>query len=338
MGKSAPKPTDPKETSAAQTGTSVATAIANAYLGNVNENTPDGSTTVTKTGMQSIYDPYTDKTYQIPTFTRNTTLSPEQQAIKQQNDAASLNLSSLGNTLSGKLGTQLTDNFKLGNEATESRLMELGRSRLDPLLSQQDEALRTRLANQGIKAGSLAYDREMTTQGQKANDAYVQLMLQGRNQANQEILTEDNQRINQISALLNGGQVSQPNFMGANMPTIPTTDNAGIISNYDQQRLDAWKTQQATMGGIFGGIMGLGGKLIGLSEDSAKEDKKRLGDIEGEMGLWEFRYKDDPPGTPKQLGLMASEVAKEKPQAVKRGKDGKRRVDYGKALGLMGYE
>lgn len=338
MGKGAPKPTDPKETSAAQTGTSVATAIANAYLGNVNEITPDGTTTVTQSGMQSIFDPYTNKTYQIPTFTRNTTLSPEQQAIKQQNDAASLNLSSLGNTLSGKLGTQLTDNFKLGNEATESRLMELGRARLDPVLAQQDEDLRTRLANQGIKAGSLAYDREMALQGQNRNDAYTQLMLQGRNQANQEILTEDNQRINQISALLNGGQVSQPNFMGANMPTIPTTDNAGIISNYDQQRLDAWKTQQATMGGTFGGIMGLGGKLIGLSEDDEKEDKKRLGDIEGEMGLWEFRYKDDPKGAPKQLGLMASEVEKVKPSAVKRGKDGKRRVDYGKALGLMGYK
>ncbi|MCZ7856001.1 hypothetical protein O9X81_05190 [Agrobacterium salinitolerans] len=338
MGKKAPAPTDPKETSAAQTGTSVATAIANAYLGNVNENTPDGSTTVTQSGMRSIYDPYTGKTYDIPTFTRNTTLSAGQQAIKQQNDAASLNLASLGNTLSGKLGNQLTDNFKLGNEATEARLMELGRARLDPALAQQDEALRTRLANQGIKAGSLAYDREMATQGQKANDAHTQLLLQGRNQANQEILTEDNQRINQISALLNGGQVSQPNFMGTNMPTIPTTDNAGIISNYDQQRLDAWKQQQATMGGILGGVMGLGGKLIGLSEDEAKEDKKRLGDIEGEMGLWEFRYKDEPKGTPKQLGLMASEVEKEKPQAVVRGKDGKRRVDYGTALGLMGYK
>ena len=37
MGKSAPKPTDPKETSAAQTGTSVSTAIANGVMNNVNQ-------------------------------------------------------------------------------------------------------------------------------------------------------------------------------------------------------------------------------------------------------------------------------------------------------------
>ena len=46
MGKpDAPQPTDPKETSAAQTGTNVSTAIANAMMGNVNQITPNGSLT-----------------------------------------------------------------------------------------------------------------------------------------------------------------------------------------------------------------------------------------------------------------------------------------------------
>lgn len=331
MGKKAPQPTDPKETSAAQTGTSVATAVANAYLGNVNENTPDGSTSVSKTGMESIYDPYTGKTYEIPTFTRNTTLSPEQQAIKQQNDAASLNLSTLGNNLSGKLGTQLTDNFKLGNEATESRLMELGRARLDPALAQQDEALRTRLAQQGIKAGSLAYDREMATQGQNRNDAYTQLLLQGRNQANQEILTEDNQRINQISALLNGGQVSQPNFMGAAMPTIPTTDNASIISNYDNQKMQAWQQKQAGIGGLFTGLGNFAGSMISLSDERAKKDIEKRGEIDG-MGLYEFRYKGADEESPKVIGLMAQEVKRKRPEAIVNRPDGLMSVDYDLAL------
>lgn len=337
MGKqSAPTPPDPKDTSAAQTGTSVSTAIANAYLGNINEYGPDGSTRFEASGMQTMRDPYTGKTYQIPTFSRYTELSDAQKAIKSQQDGASLNLATLGNNLSGTLGQQLTGNFKLGNEAVESRLYDLGSKRLDPRFAQEEEALRTRLINSGTREGTAAYDAAMNNFSQSKNDAYNQLLLTGRGQASQELLTEDNQRINQISALLSGGQVSQPNFMGANMPTIPTTDNAGIINQHYQNQLGAYQQQQAGMGGLFSGIGSMAGSLIGLSDDDAKKDKKRLGDVEGEMGLWEFRYKGEPKSQPKHVGLMASEVQKEKPSAVKRGKDGLRRVDYGKALGLMG--
>lgn len=334
MGKSAPEPPSPKETAAAQTGTNVSTAIANAWLGNINEIGPDGSTRVDQTGMQTMYDPYTKQTYQIPTFTRTTELSDAQKAIKGQSDAASLNLATLGNNLSGQLGDKLTGNFTIGNEATEARLFDLGSKRLNPQFAQQEEALRTRLLNSGIREGSAAWNSEMERFQQGKNDAYNQLALTGRGQAVQEQLAEDNQRINQISALLSGGQVSQPSFMGANMPTIPTTDVAGIINTNYQQRLAA--SQQNSLGGLFTGIGQGIGSLIGLSDDKAKKNKERHGDIDGKMGLWTFNYKTEPPGTPKHVGLMASEVEKVKPSAVKRGKDGLRRVDYGKALGLMG--
>jgi hypothetical protein len=336
MGKSAPKPPNPKETAAASTGTNVSTAIANAWLGNINEIGPDGSTKVDQTGTQQMYDPYTKQTYTIPTFTRTTQLSDQQKLIKGEQDAASLNLATLGNNLSGTLGNQLTGNFKLGNEAVESRLFDLGSKRLDPAFAKQEEALRSRLLNSGIREGSAAWNSEMERAQQGKNDAYNQLLLQGRGQASQELLTEDNQRINQISALLNGGQVSQPNFMGANMPTIPTTDTAGIINQDYQNRLGAYQNKQAGLGGLFSGLGSLGGSLIGLSDDDAKKNRERHGDVDGEMGLWTFNYKNEQPGTPKHIGLMASEVEKEKPSAVKRGKDGLRRVDYGKALGLMG--
>ncbi|MGN6535212.1 MAG: hypothetical protein ACTHKQ_05705 [Mesorhizobium sp.] len=336
MGKSAPKPTDPHETSAATTGTNVSTAIANNVMGNISEIGPDGSTRVDATGSYNWTDPYTGQSYTVPTYTRTTELSDAQKAIKDQGDAASLNLATLGNNLSGQLGDKLTGNFTIGNEATEARLFDLGSKRLDPQFAQQEEALRTRLLNSGIREGSAAWNSEMGRFQQGKNDAYNSLLLQGRGQATQEQLAEDNQRINQISALLSGGQVSQPNFMGANISPIPTTDNGSIIANYDQQKLAAWKQQQQTMGGLFGGLMGLGGKIIGLSDDDAKKNKSRHGDVDGEMGLWTFNYKGEPVGTPKHVGLMASEVEKVKPSAVKRGRDGLRRVDYGKALGLMG--
>jgi hypothetical protein len=52
-------------------------------------------------------------------------------------------------------------------------------SRLNPQLSQNEEALRSRLANQGITLGSDAYNREMTQAGQQRNDLETQAALQG---------------------------------------------------------------------------------------------------------------------------------------------------------------
>lgn len=322
----APSPTPPKETSAAQTGTNVATGVANAWLQNMNEVTPDGTKTFEQTGSSSFTDPYTGQTYDIPRFTVTQTPNEQQQLIKDQNDAASMNLATLGNDLSGTLGERLKGNFQLGNDAVEGRLMELGRARLDPMFAQRDEDLRTRLANQGIKAGSQAYDREMALAGQQENDAYNQLLLQGRSQASNELLTEDNQRINQISALLNGGQVSQPNFLTSNgVNGISTTDNAAIIANADAAKANAWGQGQAALGSAIGGI----GGLFALSDERAKTDKEKIGETKDGLGIYSFKYK----GSPKtEVGLMAQEVKRKKPGAVKKRPDGLFAVDYEKAL------
>jgi len=332
----APKPPDPKETSAASTSTNVGTAIANAFLGNVNQITPDGSLTYDQTGTFDWYDPYTGRTYKIPTFTATQELSQQQQAIKEQTDAAELNLAGLANQQSGFLQDYLAKPFEYDNQDVENWAYDLGSQRLDPRFAKEEEALRTRLLNSGIREGSAAWNSEMERLSQGKNDAYNQLMLQGRAQAYQEALAGRNQPINEITALLSGSQVSQPNFVSTNMPTIPTTDVGGLINQNYQQKLAAWQQEQAGLGGLFSGLGSLAGGLIGLSDDKAKKNKKRHGDIEGEMGVWSFNYKDEPAGTPKHVGLMASEVEKVKPSAVKKGKDGLKRVDYGKALGLMG--
>lgn len=326
MGKKAPAPTSPKETSAATTGTNFSTAVTNAYLQNMNEYGPDGSREFNNTGMETVTDPYTGQTYQVPRFSVTTTLSPEQQAIKTQQDGASLNLSTLGNDLSGTLGDHLRGNFTIDNEATEARLFDLGRARLDPLFAQRDEDLRSRLASQGIKAGSAAYDREMALLGQNQNDAYNQLLLTGRGQAVNEQLTEDNQRINQISALLGGGQVSQPMFStNPNVTPMATTDNGSIIANYDNARMNAWQQNQAGWGSLLGGI----GGLFSLSDERAKEDMEKIAETDDGIGIFKFRYK----GSPKtQIGLKAQDVAKKKPRAVAMGGDGLMRVNYGEAV------
>lgn len=324
MGKQ-PDPTPPKETSAASTGTSVSTAIANANLGNVNEITPDGTKTTEQTGSYSWTDPYTNQSYTVPRFTTTQTLSEGQQAIKGQQDAAKLGLATLGNNQTQFLQDYMSKPFDGSNEATESRLMELGRKRLDPVLQQRTDSLATKLSNQGIKLGSTAYDRAMTQDTQGQNDAYNQLLLTGRGQAYQEGQSTRNQPINEITALLSGSQVSQPVWANTQTPTIPTTNNAGIISNYDQQKA----AQAAANSSMFGSVLGGIGGLFSLSDERAKTDISKVGETDDGQNIYKYRYKS---GGPMQLGLMAQEVAEKNPDAVAIRPDGLMAVDYKRAL------
>lgn len=335
MGKpKAPKSPDPKATAAAQTATNVSTALANAQLGNVNQYGPDGSVTYSQNGGQWITDPTSKAKYFIPQYEQTTTLSPEQKAIQDQSNKASLNLGKIAANQSGFLNNYLSKPIDLDNEATESRLMELGRARLDPMVAQRGEDLRTRLANQGIKAGSDAYAREMGSFNQGTNDAYNQLILNGRGQAVQEALTERNQPLNEISALMSGSQVSMPTFgAGTNQPSLPTVDYAGLVDQNYQNKLGIYNNQMQQSQGLMGGLFGLGGKLIGLSDRRAKKDIKPVGKLMGHK-LYEYSYKGKFDDGQKHIGVMAQEAEKKAPEAVSVRPDGLRQVNYGKLFGM----
>jgi len=112
MGKpSAPKPPDPKDTSQAQTGTSVGTAIANTMLGNVNQVTPQGSLNYDQTGSYTFTDPYTGQSYDIPTFTATSNLSPGQQQIYDAQTQAQLGMSQTAAQQADRLQSLLGQDF-----------------------------------------------------------------------------------------------------------------------------------------------------------------------------------------------------------------------------------
>lgn len=93
-------------------------------------------------------------------------------------------------------------------------------------------------------------------QGQAQNVFAAQEAERGR--AVEERAMERNQPINEVSALLSGGQVQMPQF-GA-MPqfgTIPTTDYAGLVNANYQGQMNAYGQKQAMLGSLFG----LGGDL-----------------------------------------------------------------------------
>lgn len=293
---------------------------------NVNQYTPDGSKTYSTNGGQQFTDPTTGASYFIPQYTETVSLSPEQQAIKAELDASKLNLGKLANNLSGQLGTRLTRNFTIDNESTERRLMELGRKRLDPVLAEQKAALDQRLANQGIRIGSKAYETATRQNSEAANDAYNQLLLSGRSQAVQEQLTEDNQRINQIGALMSGGQVSQPTFGQTNQPKLPTVDYAGLKQDEWQARMQIAQQKNAMTQSILGGLFGLGAAFIS-SDRRLKMDIKQIGTAANGLNIYSYRYVW---GGPVQIGFMADEVEQLHPEAVIEV-NGYKMVNYEKA-------
>lgn len=255
---SAPEPTDPRETSAATTGTNVSTAIANAYLQNMNETGPDGTRTFSKTGSEKIFDPYTGQGYDIPRFSVETTLSPEQQAIKGQSDAAELNLATLANNQSGFLNDYMADPFSYNPGQHEAWALDLYNNLNSGKIDQNREALRTQLANQGITMGSEAYDRAIQNFDTSSMDSRNRFLLDSYNTGLQTAKLERDQPINEITALLSGSQVSSPQFQsGVGVNAMPTTDNASIIANTDAARMAAWKQNQAATGATLSGLGGL---------------------------------------------------------------------------------
>ena len=186
-------------------------------------------------------------------------------------------------------------------------------SRLNPSLERDRSALEGRLASQGIRIGSEAYEAAMGDFGRQSNDARMQAILAGGQEqsrlagleaerarfenaaqaqalsqglalgqqgfSNQRTRNQDidasraaalneqvalrNQPINEISALLSGTQVQNPNFISPQVAQMPTVDIAGLtMDNYNRQ-LEAWKQQQQSRGQGFGILGQLGSAYLG---------------------------------------------------------------------------
>lgn len=247
---SPPQAPDPKETAAAQAQMNKETAVAQYGLNATNQVTPQGTSTYKQIGT------WADGT---PRFEQTTTLNPQEQQIYDTGVQTRQNIGQIGTDQSAKIGQLLNTPVNLNNEATESRLFELGSKRLDPMFAQQQQALESSLFNRGVRPGTEQYDRAMGQFGQGRNDAYNQLLLQGRGQATQEALTERNQPINEISALLSGSQVSQPQF--GNTPTagVAPTDYIGAVNTKYQGDMAAYNQQMQQRSAMLNGLFGLGG-------------------------------------------------------------------------------
>jgi len=318
---STPKPESAASQAAAQTGLNRDTALTQQQINMINQVTPDGKLTYNQTGSSSFVDS-TGKTVTTPTYTATTTLSDAQQAIKDQTDAASLNLGSIANQQSSFLKDYLNEPFKADTAAAEARLDELGSARLNPRFAQEEESLRARLANQGIMEGSPAWASAMSNFTQSKNDAYNQLYLTGRSQAMQEAYAERNQPLQEISSLLSGAQVQSPNFTATPSTSVAGADYIGASANNYNAQLNA---ANAKMGGLFG-LLGTGLTAgIKYSDRRLKRDIRRVGRLDNGLPVYAYRMIGSPVT---EIGVMADEVENKMPDAVYVQPNGFKMVDY----------
>ena len=235
----------------------------------------------TKANRVNQYTPYGSLTYKElgdGTWEQNQTLTPQAQATLDKQMALSDKYADTASTGFDKI-QGLLSNPELDMSQLPTRAIDVGKtaqeaimSRLQPQLAQQDEALRTRLANQGITLGSDAYGKEMTAQGQRSNDLQLQAALQGINldQANragalQEQAYIQDRPLNLVNALRSGAQVQSPQFQGyAQQGQTQGANYLGAAQSQYQAGMDATNAANAETSGMMSGLFGIGMGLAGM--------------------------------------------------------------------------
>lgn len=154
----------------------------------------------------------------------------------------------------------------------------------------------------------------------------------------QEQYAARNQPINEVTALMSGSQVTNPNFVNTQQTQIPTTDIAGLINANFNQQMDVFKQNSANQNALLGGLLGLGGNII-KSDVREKENITRMGtvfaaddeDARRALPIYQYSYKDDPSSTT-HIGPMAQDVEKIDPGAVRTIR-GVKHIDRSRVMG-----
>ena len=270
-------------------------------------------------------DPSTGKP--VTNWTQNTTLNPQSQAALDAQMALDTGKSQLAGSFMDRVAQDYSKPFDMSGlpdragspqqglpsmggdissgvgDASRQRVEQGLLQRLRPEQQFQTAALDTKLANQGLTPGSVAYDRAKQQQGdQFSRDQFNALMMGGQEQQNQfnmakgagEYANAQNQQqfgqnlqggnfqnqnrqqalaeqamqrgmsLNEMNALLSGTQVGMPQ-----MPTFTNSVPAGAV-NYSgaggQQynaAMNNYNAQQQQQQGLFSGLANIAGLGLG---------------------------------------------------------------------------
>jgi hypothetical protein len=262
MGKpSPPKAPDPVAMANAQGAANADTARLQAQLNNVNQYTPYGSVTYQQNGDQwsQYVQPNSQVLQQIDSTLdlQNAALGTATNQLGRVNQALAnpLTLNGLPNleaeAIEPRLQTQFNQgqqiqgqvgptDFTADRQAVTDSVINQARSRLDPYFNQQEDRLRTQLANQGLSQNSAAYQNASGEFNRGRNDAYNQAIYSGIQQGADEQQALFGQRLaqgqfaNQAAAQQYAQNLGQAEF-----------GNAALQQGFANQMANANLTNQA---------------------------------------------------------------------------------------------
>jgi len=243
------------------------------------------------------------------------------QAGQAQNFGQDLSRGTFANDAQAQRFGQNAASAAFSNDATRQRYDELmGRAGLFNSNTQQmaDNAYRQTAGNNTLQ-----------DQGFNAQSSLFGLQNTERGNALEELYQARSQPINEITALMSGGQVQQPNYAGANMPSLPNIDWAGLYQNNFDNKMTGYNAASANSNSLIGGAGSLFSSIIAASDIRLKENIVPVGIAHGHT-VYEFDYRDPADGVGRHVGVMAQEVMQTRPDAVLRRADGMLMVDYGK--------
>lgn len=314
------------QTATAQAGLNQTTATTQQLLNMTNQVNPWGSVTYNQTGNNSFTDS-NGKTTTVPQFTQTTQYDPAHQAIFDKTTETQGNLADLGAQQSAAFKDYLAKPFSFDNNDAANWSYDLASQRILPQQKEQQQALESQLINQGLRPGTAAWGSEMRRNTNANTDQLNQLALTGRSQAFNEQLTQRNQPINEIGALLSGSQLTNPGQASAATPqtSVGGVDYTGLVNQQYQSKL---QSSQGALGGLFGLAGSLGSSALMASDRRVKTEVSRVGTLDNGLPIYAYRYTT---GGPMQIGVMAQEVEVNNPDAVVEI-NGIKHVNYGLAV------
>jgi len=197
-------------------------------------------------------------------WSQTTTLNPESQKILDQNllakqqgyDQLQTSLSNINN-----------NNLPLASVNAGETAQDAILRRVNPQLAIQEDALRTRLVNQGVRPGTQAWDREFNLFTQARNDAVSQAALAGinvGNDARQRAIAEQAAPLNLINAYQSGNQVQMPQFTNyAQQGQGQAADLLGAGQAQYSAGLGQYNAGQASNSNLMSGLFSLGDSIFG---------------------------------------------------------------------------
>lgn len=233
------------------------------------------------------------------------------------------------------LANNMSQNSNLGNwnwsvdgsddarQRAEAATFQSYLDKTSPVFQQQTDDLQTRLVNQGLTPGNEAYQRAITDLQNNQNDATNQAAYQSTLAGQQAFSNSLGDEINAG----NFGNQAQTGYTNQIWNLLQNSmsgyDKNMAIANlltggYNQQK-QAEQTKQQSQDQMINSLMQAGMIAAMASDERLKENIKLVGKLNNGMNVYCFNYKGQ---NQPQIGLIAQEVQKIKPEAVVENEDG----------------